>query len=122
MRGGRTRGQLWAFVYFALQRLLELLILLGRSEEKKEIELLALRHEVAVLRRQVGRASYRPADRALAAALSHLLPPLDGTRSASHRPRCSPGIVDSWLDAGRTRSAGLVDQRWTRRPLPWCCA
>jgi hypothetical protein len=44
--GRRARAQLWAFVFFARGRLLELLIVLGRSGEKKESELLALRNEV----------------------------------------------------------------------------
>jgi hypothetical protein len=49
---------------------LELVILLERSDDAKEIELLALRYEVAMLRRQVERQSFEPADRALLAALS----------------------------------------------------
>ena len=74
MRGNRARGQLWAFVCLAARHLLKLVVLMFHSERSKEIELLALRYEVAILRRQVGRPAYRPTDRALLAALSRLLP------------------------------------------------
>ena len=74
MRGNQARCQLWAFVYFALRRLFELVVLSLRAERSKEIEILALRHEVAILRRQMGRPAFQPADRALLAALSRLLP------------------------------------------------
>jgi hypothetical protein len=74
MRGRRTRGQLWTFVYLAIRSLLGFGVLAFRSERSAEIELLALRHEVAVLRRQIGRPVYQPADRALLTALSRLLP------------------------------------------------
>jgi hypothetical protein len=40
-------------VYLVACRLLELVVLLGRSEASKEVEILVLRHELAVLRRQV---------------------------------------------------------------------
>jgi putative transposase len=46
----------------------------ARDDAAKELEILVLRHQVAVLRRQVKRVEYRPADRALLALLSRALP------------------------------------------------
>ena len=74
MRGRRSRGHLWAFAYLAVRRLLDLIVLIARSEKANEVELLALRHEVAILRRQVARPQLEPADGALLAVLSRLLP------------------------------------------------
>jgi putative transposase len=45
-----------------------------RSRVAKDAEVLALRHENAVLRRQVARVGYEPADRIWLAALSRLVP------------------------------------------------
>jgi putative transposase len=64
----------WSFVYLALRRVLELLVLCWRSAGTKEVEILALRHQLAVLRRQYPRPRLQPQDRALLAALSRLLP------------------------------------------------
>jgi len=101
MRGYRARGQLWAFVYLAVRQWLGLGILSFRAERSNEIELLALRHEVVVLRRQMVRPNYRPADRALLAALSRLLP----------RSRWGTfGVTPSTLLAWHRR---LVAKRWT---------
>jgi putative transposase len=91
--------------YWVVRRLFELLILFGRSERAKEVEILVLRHELQVLRRQVGRPRLRSADRVLLAALGRLLP----------RPRSflvQPVTLLRW-------HRDLVRRRWTyagRRP------
>jgi putative transposase len=76
VRLGRWRSRLvWSFVYLTLRRALELILLCFRSAEAKEVEILVLRHELAVLRRQHPRPRLQqPKDRALLAALSRLLP------------------------------------------------
>ena len=55
-------------------RVFDWLVLPARSGTSKEVEILVLRHEVAVLRRQVARPKPDWADRAVIAALARLLP------------------------------------------------
>jgi putative transposase len=64
----------WSFVYLAVRKVLALIVLVGRSDRSKELEILVLRHELAVLRRRSGRPGFEPADRALLAAMSQALP------------------------------------------------
>jgi hypothetical protein len=64
----------WSFVYLALCRLVQLVVLLYRSERSKELEILLLRPELAILRRQPRRARLGVVDRALLAALARALP------------------------------------------------
>src|SRR5215472_16569284 len=61
-------------VYLLTCRVLGLAVLVFRSGLAKDAELLVLRHENAVLRRQAGRVRYEPADRAWFAALARLVP------------------------------------------------
>ena len=61
-------------VYLLVRCLLGCLTVLSRTQESKDAEHLVLRHENAVLRRQVGRVRYQPGDRLWLAALSRLVP------------------------------------------------
>src|SRR5712692_7530964 len=64
----------WPLVYLVVRNLFALVWLLGRPRRSKELEILVLRHELAILRRQAGQPRLRRADRALLAALSRSLP------------------------------------------------
>ena len=92
-----------SFVYLAFVRVLELLRLQRCDAADLAIEVIVLRHEVAVLRRQVTRPALRPADRALLAALSRLL-----SRSKRSRFFVQPETLLRWH-----RHRDLVRRRWT---------
>jgi putative transposase len=91
----------FSFVYRAFVSLLKLLISGGRRVDVKDIELLVLRHQLEVLRRQGQRPTLRPSDRALLAAMGRLLPP--GRR---HGLLVTPETVLRW-------HRELVRRRWT---------
>jgi putative transposase len=91
----------WSLAYLGLCRLLQLIVLLCRSERSKELEILLLRHELAILRRQPRRAPVRPVDRAIFAALARALP-----RSAWTSLSVSPTTLLRW-------HRQLVSRRWT---------
>ncbi|CAI7980971.1 hypothetical protein FRAHR75_940007 [Frankia sp. Hr75.2] len=64
----------WSLLYALTRNTLGLMLLRVRGDTAKDVELLVLRHQVAVLRRQVNRPVLEPKDRVILAALSRLLP------------------------------------------------
>ena len=92
---------LWSFVYLAVRNLFALVLLLARSRRSKELEMLLLRHELAILRRQTGRPHLTRVDRALLAALSRSLP----RRAWTNFP-VKPETLLAW-------HRQLVARRWT---------
>jgi putative transposase len=92
---------LWSFVYLVVRNLFALVWLLARPRRSKELEILVLRHELAVLRRQAKRPRPTRADRALLAALSRSLP-----RRAWTGFQVKPDTLLRWRRE-------LVARRWT---------
>ncbi|WP_181807821.1 integrase core domain-containing protein [Streptomyces shenzhenensis] len=92
-------------LYLVFLRLLGLLLLLSRSQQTKDAELLALRHENAVLRRQLGvRPLLTWPDRAVLAALARHLP----SRLRRHR-LFTPGTLLTW-------HRRLLRWKWKQKP------
>jgi hypothetical protein len=104
-------------LYLIFVRLGGWLALLGRSTASKDIELLVLRHEVAVLRRTRPRPRLDWADRAVLAALIRLLP-----RSPRTHRLVTPGTVLRWHHAWLPGSGPTRTGRGARRsPLRSPC-
>jgi hypothetical protein len=90
----------FSFLYLAVRAVLSALVRSRRGLDVKDIELLVLRHELAVLRRQVARPKLGMADRALlAAAAMHLPRPQRGLLLVS------PRMLLRWHQA-------LVQRKW----------
>jgi putative transposase len=96
-------------VYLFMRWLFGLAVLVIRSDRAKDAELLVLRHENAVLRRNVGRVRYDPADRAWFAALTRFIP---RRRWAEIFP-VTPATLLAW---NRRLAARKYDTSRRRRP------
>ena len=71
---------IFSVVYLLAYRLLGCMMVLARREVSKDAELLVVRHENAVLRRQIGLVRYKQADRLWLSALSRLILGAGGAR------------------------------------------
>ena len=88
-------------LYLITVRVFGWLVLLGRSQASKDAEIMILRHEIAVLRRQVARPTPDWADRAILAALARHLPAVLRARRL-----VTPGTVLAW-------HRRLITGKWT---------
>ena len=96
-----------SFVYVVACRLFAFVLLLARSDRSKELEILLLRHELSILRRQARRPQLAESDRLVLAALSRLMP-----RRSWQVFLVTPETLLRW-------HRRLVARRWTyphRRP------
>src|SRR5579875_2224699 len=96
-----------SFLYRAFCRALQLIRLIYRADTDLAVELVMLRHEVAVLQRQVYRPALEPAVRAVLSGLARMLP-----RRRLGRFFVQPATLLRW-------HRDLVAKRWTyphRRP------
>jgi hypothetical protein len=90
-----------SFWYLAFRCVLQLVLLRPRSTEFKELEIVVLRHQLAVLRRQADRPQLTKTDRVFLAAASRLLP-----RSRWRSFLVTPTTLLRW-------HRRLVARRWT---------
>ena len=106
-------------IYQMFAKLLSWMVLHARSDTANEIEILVLRHQLAVLQRRTPRPRISWTDRAVIAALARLLPArrrrgfLDHT---SHHPALAPS--NSSAAAGPPRAPRRVDPRFPLASAP----
>ena len=96
----------------AVYLLVRCLTVLTRHQASKDAELLVLRHENAVLRRQIGRVRYEPGDRLWLAALSRLVP----RRRWGERFAVTPATLLAWHRRLVARKWDYTSRRSPGRP------
>ena len=85
----------FSFLYLAVRVLLGALVRSRRGLHVKDVELLVLRHELEILRRQVVRPKLRMVDRALLAAAGRLNSTSDGRERVRARSAAATGSAAS---------------------------
>jgi putative transposase len=104
---------LLSLLYAVVRLLLDLALLRCRSGGARDLELLALRHEVRVLRRRTKRIAWRPGDRLVLTALSRYLP-----RAGWHAFPVRPETLLRWhRELVRRKWAVFGRRRAPGRPL-----
>jgi putative transposase len=103
---------IFSVVYLIARSLLACLKVLAWREVSKDAELLVLRHENVVLRRQVSRVRYQPADRLWLAALSRLIP----RRRWGEVFSVTPATLLGWHRRLVTRQWNYTSRRRPGRP------
>ena len=104
-----------------LYRLLCWLVrVLARGGGERELEIVVLRHQLAILGRGRERPRYTTGDRALLAAASRLLPPERGPALGSARRRFAAGTGHCCREeVGDAAAAGPVVPRLRPRYAAW---
>ena len=103
---------IFSVVYLLARSLLGCLMVLARREASKDAELLVLRHQNGVLRRQISRVRYQPADRLWLAALSQLIP----RRRWGEVFAVTPATLLAWHRRLITRKWDYTSRRRPGRP------
>jgi hypothetical protein len=100
--------------YLTLCRSIQLLALLARGDAAKDLEILVLRHQLAVLRRQSTRPNSSPPTVPCSPRSAGCYPGPVGRASSSRPRRSCAGTGGSWPAPGPTRPARQAGRRWTR--------
>jgi hypothetical protein len=107
--------------YVSLRWLLEFVALRARSKEFQELEIIVLRHELAILRRTTCRPAMTAVDRMLLAVASRLLPRARWRSFiVTPRRRSCAGIV-AWSPGGGRSGVPSVVRRSGVRFETWFC-
>ena len=101
-----------SIIYLLVRCVLGCLMARARREVPEDAELLVLRHENAVLRRQITKVRYQPAGRLWLAALSRLIPRHRWSDVLAVTPATLPPGTGDWSHVnGTTRTGGVPDGR-----------
>ncbi len=111
-----------SFIYRAYCRVVQLIRLIGRRDTDLAIEVVILRHEVAVLRRRCTARRWNQQIERCWPDWHDCSPVVDSDTSSSRRQPCWVGSAISSPSTGPTRTPGQVDRLSQKGPPPWYSA